>query len=116
MSNVQDYINNYNKEHYKTINTKVSPELFAKINDFKQINNLSTPKFLEFGLNAMISYEILMADYERAKKALKNLSDSGWKVIGEKNKEITDLKEKIDGLIKERDNLKKQIDELKKSF
>ena len=113
MSNVQDYINNYNKEHYKTINTKVSPELFAQIDDFRKKNNLSIPKFLELSLNVIANYEMLDANYERAKKALKNLSDNGWEVIGEKEKEIVNLKEERDNLKEENANLKEQIQKLK---
>lgn len=96
MGNVQDYIKNYNKEHYKTINAKVSPELFAKIDDFKKKNNLSIPKLLSAGLNAL-------EENEKLREANEGMYKRGAEILEElkvKRQEVLNLKQEIEELKK----------------
>lgn len=105
MQGVKNYVQKYNETHYRQINMRVSEDIAVKFDELKPKFG-SAPKLLLAGLNAII-------DLDRAKNALKNLSDSGFSVIKEKDEEIADLNKKLIDLTEENNNLKKQIGELK---
>lgn len=45
--------NRYNQKHYKVFRASVKPELYEKIEDYKNKNNLSNPKFLEKAIESL---------------------------------------------------------------
>ena len=46
--------NRYNQKHYKVFRASIKPDLYEKIENYKNENNLSNPKLLEKAIELLL--------------------------------------------------------------